>query len=589
MDTKYDRQLRLWGRDGQQALAESHVVVLGATVAAAEMLKNMILPGIGLFTIVDDALVDDEAMGNNFFVTMDDYAARRPIAVALVQNLGKLNAQSRGIACVRPCASWLESFLSPTASPSSTIASQSGEQQPTLIVATPRLSPASLRRLAAHLKRVSGIPLLYVKASGLAGLLHIQARERIIIHAEPKPETRVTDLRIFNPFPALQEWFEAHDPADGALYSRDIELHSHFPWIAILYHALQRVRLGRGDPAFVPRSKADYDVLKHAVSSFILRPFPPQEGFVEALEMCRTVLNRPSVLPEGLQQLLRDTRADTPLCMHQWPQQDPEEKNTILCWSVVHGIKQFIANHDGVPPFCGYVPDFTTTTQWYAELGAIYAKKTEEDCVAVWEYAMEALGSCGCGSDVPVIVDASEVAEVTKALVQNLWTLQTVSFHPGLDENVCDALSQKRFNHYLSDCSTDEERFTVEMYAALLAAQCFEERYGRPAGYASEQSTDADAIWESDGKELLQIVTASRYGEPCNNVDLLSKACMEVARYGAGEPAAIASIIGAAAAQECIKLVQQRRVPIQRPLVFDGYRSCFWLAPPLPEIAVEQQ
>ena len=41
-DNKYDRQLRLWGKDGQLRLAQASVCVLGAGPAATETLKNLV-------------------------------------------------------------------------------------------------------------------------------------------------------------------------------------------------------------------------------------------------------------------------------------------------------------------------------------------------------------------------------------------------------------------------------------------------------------------------------------------------------------------------------------------------------------------
>ena len=69
---KYDRQLRLWGSHGQKALAEAHVILLGTSSAGSETLKNLVLPGIGRFTIVDDSLVENQDFGHDFFVTRDD-------------------------------------------------------------------------------------------------------------------------------------------------------------------------------------------------------------------------------------------------------------------------------------------------------------------------------------------------------------------------------------------------------------------------------------------------------------------------------------------------------------------------------------
>ena len=70
-DDKYDRQIRLWGAHGQHILSNSHVLILGVTPSSTETLKNLILPRIGVCTIVDDAPVSYRDLGNNFFVTED--------------------------------------------------------------------------------------------------------------------------------------------------------------------------------------------------------------------------------------------------------------------------------------------------------------------------------------------------------------------------------------------------------------------------------------------------------------------------------------------------------------------------------------
>lgn len=46
-DRKYDRQLRLWGARGQRALMESHTLLVHAGPTGTELLKNLVLPGVG--------------------------------------------------------------------------------------------------------------------------------------------------------------------------------------------------------------------------------------------------------------------------------------------------------------------------------------------------------------------------------------------------------------------------------------------------------------------------------------------------------------------------------------------------------------
>lgn len=42
---RYDRQIRLWGEEGQMALGMSHVCLLNASATGTETLKNLVLPG----------------------------------------------------------------------------------------------------------------------------------------------------------------------------------------------------------------------------------------------------------------------------------------------------------------------------------------------------------------------------------------------------------------------------------------------------------------------------------------------------------------------------------------------------------------
>lgn len=44
-EVKYDRQLRLWSSNGQEALENAHVCLINATATGTEILKNLVLPG----------------------------------------------------------------------------------------------------------------------------------------------------------------------------------------------------------------------------------------------------------------------------------------------------------------------------------------------------------------------------------------------------------------------------------------------------------------------------------------------------------------------------------------------------------------
>lgn len=93
-DNKYDRQLRLWGSDGQKKLSEASILLINATAAGTEALKNLILPGVGFITILDDKLIEQRDLGSIFFVTKDDIGKSR--AEVTTSHLLELNDDVKG-------------------------------------------------------------------------------------------------------------------------------------------------------------------------------------------------------------------------------------------------------------------------------------------------------------------------------------------------------------------------------------------------------------------------------------------------------------------------------------------------------------
>ena len=95
-ERKYDRQLRLWAASGQQALENARILLLnsGPGVVGTETLKNLILPGVGSFTIVDEAVVEQQDLGVNFFLTEESLGKSR--AEECTKLLKELNPEVKG-------------------------------------------------------------------------------------------------------------------------------------------------------------------------------------------------------------------------------------------------------------------------------------------------------------------------------------------------------------------------------------------------------------------------------------------------------------------------------------------------------------
>jgi molybdopterin/thiamine biosynthesis adenylyltransferase len=77
--------VRLWGEQGQKSIGQTSVAVIGSSALATEILKSLILAGIGSYKIFDDELVQESDTGNNFFVSQDDL--KKPRAEVVTANL----------------------------------------------------------------------------------------------------------------------------------------------------------------------------------------------------------------------------------------------------------------------------------------------------------------------------------------------------------------------------------------------------------------------------------------------------------------------------------------------------------------------
>ena len=92
-DDKYDCQLRLWGPSGQKALSSTMVVLIVSSACGTESLKNLVLPGVGAFLVLDDVVYDTDAIvvdeisgegrdGENnaggYFGSIDPWTLNRP-------------------------------------------------------------------------------------------------------------------------------------------------------------------------------------------------------------------------------------------------------------------------------------------------------------------------------------------------------------------------------------------------------------------------------------------------------------------------------------------------------------------------------
>ena len=85
----YDRQIRLWGFGAQQRMRQTTICVLGLGSLATEILKNIVLAGLGRIILVDERPVKEQDLGSGFL--WSEQSIGQPRAQAMLPNLTALN------------------------------------------------------------------------------------------------------------------------------------------------------------------------------------------------------------------------------------------------------------------------------------------------------------------------------------------------------------------------------------------------------------------------------------------------------------------------------------------------------------------
>ena len=207
---KHDRQLRIWGDQGQAALEKSNICLLNCGPTGSETLKNLVLGGIGSITVVDGSKVEVGDLGNNFLV--DESSLGQSKAKCVCSFLQKLNDAVK--------AKYVEEYPNALIETNPSFFSQF-----TLVVAT-QLVESSMVKLD-RICRNANVILIFARSYGLTGFVRISLKEHTVI--ELKPELFLDDLRLNNPWPELKRFAEGFD-----LNVQDPVVHKHIPYVVIL-------------------------------------------------------------------------------------------------------------------------------------------------------------------------------------------------------------------------------------------------------------------------------------------------------------------------------------------------------------------
>jgi len=212
-EKKYDRQIRLWGLHGQNALGSSHICLLGAGPAGTETLKNLILPGVGKFSIIDGEVVTQRDLGNNFFV---EYSG-----------LGKSRAEETG-RLLQELNIWVQRGNTISQDPVLYINKNPDFVRDYDVLIANNLTDAAVVKLAeACLKW--GKVLLTLRSNGMIGAIRSFAPEHHIL--ETKRDALKWDFRLQTPWP---EWEAFCNGFDVEALRENTPEFTHIPYPVLL-------------------------------------------------------------------------------------------------------------------------------------------------------------------------------------------------------------------------------------------------------------------------------------------------------------------------------------------------------------------
>eukprot|EP00171_Calliarthron_tuberculosum_P015737 IDg15737t1 len=288
---RYDRQIRLWGESGQASLSRASVLVIGSTATATETLKNLVLPGIGSFTIVDGTTCAD-THASNFFVPAADAT---PSAASAALHLSELNPQVSASYIAADASSFLTdvttaaTFISRY---SLVIISQQGGGHPSL-------------RILAEAASTAQVPLLIVRTYGTLGLLRVQYPGGAASVQCDRSDV-AADLCLHAPFIELSR---AASEARATL--KDADSAAHVPFVLILLNALADYRAAHTDA--LPVFRSERDELRDLVLALRPEACPEDaQNFAEAVKPAhlRMCCASAAELAPNVRALFADPRSD---------------------------------------------------------------------------------------------------------------------------------------------------------------------------------------------------------------------------------------------------------------------------------------
>ncbi|PWY91715.1 hypothetical protein BO94DRAFT_544439 [Aspergillus sclerotioniger CBS 115572] len=536
-ERKYDRQLRLWAASGQKALEESQVLLVNSDgpwskqntgvsgVVGVETLKNLVLPGIGGFTIVDPALVTEPDLGVNFF--LEEKSLGKSRAEETCRLLRELNPDVDGSFYTKPIAELLRDpeFLT---------------QYKLVLISGPvkRSSLEVLRKAAKDLD----IPVLYTRSVGFYSIFSLQLPAAFpIVETHPDPES-TQDLRLLNPWPELA----AAGAGISNLDSLDDHQHGHVPYVLLLLHHLELWK--KAHDGQVPSNYKEKSEFREMVRSSARTSNPEggEENYDEAVAAVLKSLN-PFTLRSSIREIFE---------MEECRRPSPDSADF---WVIAAAVREFHQRHS-VLPLPGSLPDMKAQSSDYVSLQNIYKSKARKDIEEVTEIVRSVEVQLGSR---PIQVSDKDI----EVFCKNAAHIKVVH---GRDIPLVNGEA------YTLEAIRNNLSVPDSLIPIFIAFQILDNIVTDiQDGERSEEALDDEIAWESAIKHVLGMLKSEGPSaiEEEDARERILQAARELRRTQGGELHNISSLTGGLVAQEALKVITRQYVPLDNTCIFDGAHS----------------
>ncbi|KAF6752918.1 ubiquitin activating enzyme [Ephemerocybe angulata] len=495
---RYDRQLRLWAKSGQAALESSHILVLSSSSTSTSVLKNLVLPGIGQFTILDRTITSPSDAGNNFFLEGQD-SVGKPRAEEAVRLLLELNDGVKGHSIVNKDVKevlgtedgveWLKGTFS--------------------LVIAHNLEKGALDQLSDVLwKDAKSPPLVVIRSAGFLAEVFIQFHEHAVIdsHLDTTPS-----LRIDKPFPALLKHSLEID-----FENMDVTDHGHVPYVYILVRVLEEWKQAHGGNP--PKTSEEKKEFKAIISK--MRKKADEENFEEAEAQAFKCWSS-TVVPYDIKSLFGAENVA------------PHTKPFHLLLKALEVYTTTVEPY--TLPLSATLPDMKASTGQYVEIQRLYKDRAVEErdtFKAILDKIIAEQGEDASLIDDEVIDDFVKNSHILRLLKGKKW----------------GALDQDK--EKLAEAAASEEsskQLGIHLALSALSSLQAKRQEAEFAPTLEELTAEAKAILP-EGVEL-----------PDEHFD---NAIGEAARSPTADLPNTAAFLGGVVAQETIKMITKQYVPI---------------------------